>query len=123
MTEEREKKVAWKTNAKGKGYRWTLQRTIAACLARVPLTTSGVGSLMSLKHGMSNPTTERFLKEMRASGALEQFLEAEKGYFWRTTDKGVVVYLGHRKAIPAQVAQELLFLVSANESEGSHNGT
>ena len=82
-----------------------------------PLMTTSAQALMTFKHGMLNATTYRMLTEHREAGALEQFLEDGEGYYWRATEKGVAVYLGSRKAIPALVVRELLTLVNANESE------
>ena len=119
VEDERDKWVEWKRNAKGRGYRWILQRNLVCVLSLKPLTTTEVQAVMSLKHGMSNATSFKLMSELRHARALDQFLEADMGYFWRATDKGVGVYLGSRKAIPAGVAGELLSLASANELEGS----
>jgi len=121
VEDERDKWVEWKRNAKGRGYRWILQRNLVAILSLKPLTNTEAQAMMSLKHGMSNATSYKILSELRHARALDQFLEAELGYYWRATDLGVSVYLGSRKAIPAGVARELLDLVSVNESEVSKN--
>jgi len=117
VQEERNKWIAWRVAAKGRGYRWSLQRTLVTILAVTPLTTTSAQALMTFKHGMLNATTHRMLTELREAGALEQFLEDGKGYYWRATERGVTVYLGSRKAIPAVVVRELLSLVNVNELE------
>ena len=115
MYSEAESELKWRRHAKGRGLRWLIQREMVAILSRKPLTTTGVQDVMLMMRGISHKKTTELLEELKQAGALEEFKEPDKGYYWRTTELGVIAYLVKRTAIPAKVAEELLMLANAIE--------
>jgi len=116
MYREPEKELKWKRHAKGRGLRWQILRDIAAILSRKPLTSMEIQDLMMLKRGISHKKIIEMLAELEQAKALEQIRERE-GFYWRTTETGVLAFLGTRQGIPAKVAKELWTLTGASELE------
>jgi len=113
---EVERELRWRRHAKGRGLRWQIQRDIVCILSRKPLTSMEIQDLMILKRGISHKKITEMLGELEQAKALEQFREPA-GYYWRSTETGVLAFLGTRQATPAKVAEELLMLTGANELE------
>lgn len=109
---------AWKRNAKGRGLRWQIMREIVAVGSRLALTTSQAQDTMSLRRGLSHKKCLELLGELERSKAMEQLMDPKIGYYWVTTELGVLIYLaGKRQGIPVSVVAEAVTLNSVRELE------
>lgn len=114
---ERDKVAAWKKRGRGKGLRWHLLREIVGLLSRKASTTTEVQAVMTMMRGLSHKKTIEMLRELQNAKCVVQEHDSRLGYYWIGTSLGVSVYLGSMTAIPAKVAEVLLFQASVNESE------
>ena len=115
---EVDKIIAWKRNAKGRGLRWQIQREIVAIGSKLPLTTSQMQDSMSLRRGLSHKKCTELLEELERNQSMVQILDVEMGYYWKTSQLGVSIYLGGKvKGIPASIVEEAYTLKSVTDSK------
>lgn len=115
---EVDKIIAWKRNAKGRGLRWQIQREIVAIGSKLPLTTNQMQDSMSLRRGLSHKKCTELLEELERNQSMAQILDSETGYYWKTSQLGVSIYLGGKvKGIPASIVEEAYTLKSVTDSK------
>lgn len=109
------KEEKWFHRAKGRGNRWRMLRDIIAMCAVQPFTTTEIEDTALLGRGITHTKTYGMIQELERSGALEPIVHEGKA-FWRSSERGVVSFLGMRKAIPARVVEAALIMRTAYSS-------
>lgn len=107
--EREDKELAWKRAGKGNGLRWLILRDLVACLSVYPMTMMKAQDCLLLVRGISWNTSRTMLQELVRLGAVECYREPEyQTEAYRTTDRGVAIFLRKRSAIPARLVQAAL---------------
>jgi len=107
--EREDKELAWKRAGKGNGLRWLMLRDLVAGLSVYPMPMMKAQDYLLMVRGISWNTSRTMLTELERLGAVEQYEEPEyKTTAFRTTARGVTIFLRRRTAIPARLVQAAL---------------
>lgn len=116
--EREDKELAWKRAGKGNGLRWLILRDLVAGLSVYPMTMMKAQDYLLMVRGISWNTSRTMIQELERLGAVECYQEPEfKTEAYRTTSRGVTIFLRKRLAIPVRLVQAALTTMNVSAFE------
>lgn len=117
---EKLKEKGWKTSARGRGNKWHILRNVVVFCNLYPWTTTSLEDAMVMSRGITHRKTYEMIQELERAGAIESFelLDVMK---WRSTPKGVLLFIKDPEAIPAMLVREVLTIAGVFKSEIAKN--
>ena len=117
---ERLKEKGWKTSARGRGNKWQILRDVVVFCNLYPWTTTSLEDGMLLHRGITHRKTFEMIQELVRAGAIESF-ELQSELKWRSTPRGVLLFINDPENIPAQLVREVLTIAGVFKSEIEKN--
>lgn len=109
-----EREFAWKKQGKGNGLRWLILRDIVAGLSLHPMSLEKCQDYLLMLRGVSWNTSRVMLQELERMSAIQQYKETGiQGYLYRATERGVTIFVKHRRNIPVRIARAVQITTSA----------
>lgn len=108
MSDTREREVAWRKSAKGRGNRWQILRDVVALVSMNTLTNNQIQDAMLKLRGITRPKVNELIEDLNRAGALKQVAGTFQGierWGWSATENGVNYWLGKRTNIPVRIVE------------------
>lgn len=124
MSVTREREIAWRKSAKGRGNRWQILRDVVALVSMNTLTNDQLQDAMLKLRGITRPKVNELIEDLNRAGALKQVAGTFGGierWGWSATENGVKYWIGSRTDIPARIVEVASTTMLVYLSEVSKN--
>ncbi|MBA7550234.1 hypothetical protein ES705_42744 [subsurface metagenome] len=118
MTEERQRLVAWKKKARGKGLRWRILRDMVAYLRLHWMTFEELSHVMMRLRGLTRNKLREMLAELQETGDLDHVLDQRIAkWVYGATVQGAGFWINGTVGIPAGIVEAVQIMRCARALE------
>ena len=118
MTQERERLVAWKKIARGKGLRWQILREVVACCRLHWMTFEELSNVMMRLRGLTRSKLREMIQELQETGDLDHVLDKRIGkWVFGATVQGAGFWINRTAGIPVGIVEAVSIMRRARALE------
>lgn len=118
MTQERERLIAWKKTARGRGLRWQILREVVACCRLHWMTFEELSSVMMRLRGLTRNKLREMLQELQETGDLDHVLDKRIGkWVFGATVQGAGFWINRTAGIPVGIVEAVSIMRRARALE------
>ncbi|GAH21424.1 unnamed protein product [marine sediment metagenome] len=118
MSVERERLIAWKKTARGKGLRWQILRDVVACCRLHWITFEELSHVMMRLRGLTRSKLREMLAELRETGDLDHVQDKRiSRWVYGTTVQGAGFWINGTVGIPAGIVEAVAIMRRARALE------